>query len=107
MNTPTRHAPHIWWNVRRKISPIWAPLSLPCASRSSATMIQEARIAVPPTYGANLKAAVTAGFAALHVAPRDEQATACAVNHVTFGSGDQGPVQAATTISRTTKGIHA
>src|SRR6266513_1564095 len=38
---------------------------------------------------------------------REEQATAVALNQLTFGRGDQGPVQAATTTSSTAKGSQA
>jgi len=37
----------------------------------------------------------------------EEQAIAVALNQLTFGSGDHGPVQAATTISSTANGSHA
>src|ERR1700719_400591 len=37
----------------------------------------------------------------------EEQAIAVALNQLTFGRGDHGPVQAATTSSNTTNGIHA
>ena len=53
MNTPTRQAPHICDQVLPKISPSCVPLT----RSSSATMIQDARIAVPPTNGVQLKTA--------------------------------------------------
>src|ERR1700757_130513 len=107
MNTPTRQAPHIWWKVRLKISPSWAALSLPIASSNTATMIQVARMALPPMRGAKLNTAVTVGLADVQVAASAEQPTAWALNQLTFGSGDHGPVQAATTIRSTTNGSHA
>src|SRR4029079_6088008 len=103
MKTPTSSAPHIWWNVRRKISPICPPLSLPIAISSTATMIHEARIALPPIHGAKLNCAVILASAPSAGA----LATTLVRNQLTFGSGDHGPVQAATTTSSTTNGIHA
>src|ERR1700758_1845617 len=105
MNTPTSNAPHIWCQVRRKTSPICAPFNLPIPSSSSATMIHEARIAVPPTNGAKLKTALTLPLGTGQDGASAEQATAVSLNQLILGSGDHGPVQAATTTSSTTKGI--
>src|SRR6516162_11023623 len=107
MKTPTSYAPHIWWTLRRHTSPIWPPLSRPIAISSTSTMIQVVRIAVPAMYGAKLKATVTLGLAAVQVAASAEQPTAWALNQLTLGSVDQGPVQAATTASSTANGSQA
>src|SRR5580704_3810857 len=104
MNTPTSSAPHIWWKLRRKISPRWPPLSFPSASSNATTMIQDTRIAVPAMYGAKLKMAVRLGFAAVQVLASAEQPTAVALNQLTLGKVDQGPVHAATTMSSTANG---
>src|SRR5690242_8363908 len=101
MNTPTRHAPHIWWNVLRKASPRRAVSSLPASASSAATMSHDARIAVPPTKGVKLNAAVMVALVSGTVA------ATLARNQLTLGSGDHGPVQAATTTTRTANGIHA
>src|SRR5579871_597364 len=92
------------------MSPSCPLLSLPIIARSSATRIHATRIALPPTNGANLNTAVTSGLAAVQVpaaAAAAEHAIALLWNHVILGSGDQGPVQAATTPSNTANGIHA
>src|SRR5579859_4574236 len=107
MNTPTSSAPHIWWKLRRNTSPTWAALRRPKANSSSTTTIHEVRIAVPAMKGVKLNTAVTLGLAALQAATSAEQPTACALKRLTFGSVDQGPVQAATTTRSTTKGSHA
>src|ERR1700758_1436829 len=107
MNTPTSSAPHICLNVRLKIAPIWLPWSRPIAISRTATMIHETRIAVPPMYGAKLNTALTSGLAGSQAFASDEHAVAAVLNQLTFGSGDQGPVHAATTMSRIAKGIHA
>src|SRR5215470_15082633 len=107
MNTPTSNAPHICWNVLRNTSPSSLPLSLPMANSQIATMIHDARIEVPPMYGAKLNTAVAVGLAGSQAATSDGQPAAVALNQLTFGSGDHGPVQAATTTSRITNGIHA
>src|SRR5215472_16574439 len=101
MNMPTSSAPHICLKVRRNTSPNCEPESLPMAPSSIATMIHEARIAVPAIQGVNLNVAVILVFSSGAAAATD------ALYQVTFGSGDQGPVQAATTTSSTTNGIQA
>src|SRR6185369_6475968 len=103
MNTPTSSAPHIWWNVRRKISPICPAWSLPIAISRTATMIQDARIALPPIHGAKLNCAVI--FAS---APSSGAAATTLVrNQLTFGNGDQGPLQAvALVLRRELRGVH-
>src|SRR5215469_15546874 len=106
MKTPTSIAPHIWYQVRRNISPNWAAFSLPMAMSSSATMIHEARMALPPMYGAKLNTAVTLPFSGQLAASEEHPAT-CALNQLTFGSGDHGPVQRATTTSSTANGSQA
>src|SRR5215813_11024215 len=107
MKKPTRKAPHICRNVRWNTSPSCELFSLPIAASNTATTIQDARIALPPIYGANLNTAVTSAFAGLQSAAAAEQATAFALNQLTLGNGDHGPVQAATTIRSTAKGIQA
>src|SRR5215469_942716 len=101
MNIPTSSAPHICLKVRRNTSPNCEPESLPMAPSRTATMIHEARIAVPAIQGVNLNVAVILVFNS------GAAAATLAVYQVTFGSGDQGPVHAATTTSSTTNGIHA
>src|SRR5476651_1205784 len=73
------------------------------AISSTATMIQEARIALPPIQGAKLNCAVILASAPSAGA----LATTLARNQLTFGSGDHGPVHAATTTSNTANGIQA
>src|SRR4051812_10841195 len=98
MNTPTRQAPHICVQVRRKISPSCWPLT---RSRM-ATIAHDARIAEPPTNGLKSNTA-------LIVAPweRDDAAPTTQWTQITPGSADHGPVQATTTATRTAIGIHA
>src|SRR5580700_263606 len=107
MNSATKSAPHIWCQVRRSTSPICPARSRPIATSSSTTMTQDARIALPPTYGAKLKTALTLPFGIGQLLASAEQATACALNQLTLGSGDHGPVQAVTTTNSTANGIHA
>src|SRR6478609_9174809 len=55
-----------------------------------ATMMKAApRLALPPMNGAKLNTAVTLPFSG-QVLASAEQATACALNQLIFGSGDQG-----------------
>src|SRR6185312_10745891 len=107
MKTPTSSAPHICWNVRRKISPSCAALSLPMIINSIAMMIHEARMALPPMYGVKLNVAFTSGLAGSHTVASDEHATALTLYQLIFGSGDHGPVHAATTTNNTMNGSHA
>src|SRR5215467_12135217 len=107
MNTPTSNAPHIWWKLRRNTSPSWPPFSRPITSSSSTTMNQVVRIAVPAMYGVKLKATVTLGLAAVQVLASAEQPTAWALNQLTLGRLDQGPVQGTTTASSTANGSQA
>jgi hypothetical protein len=65
-------------------------------------MIQEAKIAVPPTNGAKLNTAGTVAPAVI-----DDPATTLAENKLTLGNGDHGPVQSTTTTINTKNGIHA
>src|SRR5579863_5243329 len=98
MNTPTRQAPHICDHVLFQISASCAPLT----RNSSAMMIQDARIAEPPTNGAQLKIAAM-------VAPwtTDDAAVTWRWRPTIAGSFDQGPVQATTTITSTAIGSQA
>ncbi len=65
-------------------------------------MIQEARIALPPTKGANLNTAAT-------VLPgtAEESDATCHWTVQVPGSDDQGPVHSTTTTTSTAKGIQA
>src|SRR5581483_4855818 len=101
MKTPTRHAPHICDQVLEKIPPIWSNLRRPVASIRITTMIHDARIALPPTKGVQLKIAAT-------VAPGEsaDAAFTCAWNQTMPGSFDHGPVQATTTAISTRIGNH-
>src|SRR5579859_2346963 len=58
MKTPTSSAPHIWPKVLRKISPSCAGPTL----SSRATITHDARMAVPPDQGVNLKVTATGWF---------------------------------------------
>src|SRR5204862_8025504 len=84
MKTPTRHAPHIWWKLRRSTSPSWPPFNRPIAISSTTTMIHVVRIAVPAMRGVKLKTAVTLGLAAVQVLASAEQPTAWALNKLIF-----------------------
>src|SRR5690348_782577 len=98
MNTPTRHAPHIWSHVLAKIS----PSCLPFTRSSTATMTHDARIAEPPTNGVQLN---TAPMVAPWVI--DEAADTAAWNRTTFGRLDHGPVHNVTTTIKTRIGSQA
>ena len=98
MNTPTSSAPHICLNVLRNIWPSWERL----VRRSRAIRIHDARMAVPPTNGVNVKVAAT-GFAPLS----DDSAVTLLAKMAIFGSGDHGPVHRTTTMTSTTNGIQA
>src|SRR5271165_6300354 len=75
--------------------------SLPARVNSATTISHDARIALPPTHGANLNAAVMVAFVS--------GASACTWTKYqpTAGRLDHGPVHAATTTTSTAKGIHA
>src|ERR1700746_1223822 len=98
MNTPTRMAPHIWCQVLVKISASCAPVG----RSSSATMIHDARIALPPTNGLKSNAAVI-------VAPSviEDLAETARCSQLMAGSGDHGPVHATTTATSTMIGSQA
>src|SRR5690349_17021308 len=98
MNTPTRHAPHICDQVVDQIS----ESCLPFTRSSSATMIQDARIADPPTNGVHLKAAAMVAPSAI-----EDAAVTCWFSSAMPGSFDHGPVQATTTTTSTAIGIQA
>src|SRR5579863_3000496 len=98
MNTPTRQAPHICDQVLAKISPTCLRLT---RSRI-AVMIHETRIAVPPTNGVQLNAAVI--FAPGVIA---ELAATSICSRRIDGKPDQGPVQATTTTTGTAIGNQA
>src|SRR5262249_38406985 len=92
MNTPTSMAPHICDQVAAKILPSCEPLM----RYNNATTIQEAKIALPPTNGVQLKIAAM-------VAPgaSEEAALTCKCKPMMDGSFDHGPVQATTMAIRT------
>src|SRR5579883_3175535 len=98
MNTPTRQAPHIWCQVFWNTSLSWAPVM----PTRNAVMIQETRIAVPPTPGAQLKAAAT-----LLPCSIDEAAATESLKGTYFGRSDHGPVHNTTTTTSTTNGSQA
>src|SRR5215472_3956850 len=79
MKTPTRHAPHICCHVFFQIALSCSPLT----PSSNAMMIQETRIAVPPTAGLKSNAAEM-------VAPdaTDDCAVTAAWNQLTAGRDD-------------------
>src|SRR5580692_6415535 len=92
MKTPTRQAPHICDQVLAKISPTWLMLT----RIKSATTIQDARIAEPPTNGLKSNAAVMVAPGAI-----EEAAVTARCSQLTAGSADHGPVQATTMATRT------
>ena len=65
-------------------------------------MIQDTKIAVPPTPGAQLKTAPTVLPGSI-----DDAADTPSLNGTYFGNGDQGPVHSTTTTINTMKGSHA
>src|SRR5271157_5653723 len=101
MNTPTSSAPHLWWKVLAKIAPMSLGFSLPARPSSAAMISHDARIALPPTHGANLNAAEMVALVS--------GASACtwAEYQPTAGRPDHGPVHAATTTTSTANGIQA
>src|SRR5580692_25643 len=92
MNTPTRQAPHICDQVFLKISPSCAPVT----RISNATMIQEARIALPPTNGLKSNAAVMVAPAVI-----EDAAETARCSQLIAGNGDHGPVHSTTTTTST------
>src|ERR1700733_15418408 len=98
MNTPTRQAPHICDQVLAKIARIGAKLT-----RNTITvMIQDAKIAVPPTNGVQLK------MARIGAPPGSPEVAATSKwRPMIPGSFDQGPVQATTTAIRIAIGNQA
>src|SRR5579871_2167759 len=97
MKKPTSSAPHICRKVSRKICPNTVPLGRMNSSMTS----QETRMEVPPMKGVKAKATEV-------VLPvMDETALSVKLNHVTFGSGDQGPVHNTTITIRMMKGRNA
>src|SRR5215469_9808085 len=98
MNTPTRQAPHICDQVLFQIS----ASCLPFTRNNSATMIQDTRIAVPPTPGLKSNTA-------LMVAPCviEDWAPTTRCSQTMPGRLDQGPVQATTTTTSTAIGSQA
>src|ERR1019366_2072562 len=101
MKTPTSSAPHIWWKVLRKTPPMSLGFRLPASVSSATTTSHDARIALPPTHGANLNAAVMVALVS--------GASACTWTKYqpTAGRLDHGPVHAATTRTNTANGIQA
>src|SRR5215472_14021473 len=92
MKTPTRQAPHICDQVFLKIFASWLPLT----RNSSATMIQDARIALPPTNGLKSNAAVIMAFSV-----KEDLAATARCSQLMAGSGDHGPVHKTTTTTST------
>src|ERR1700722_10662861 len=76
-------------------------LSLPAAISSATTISHDARIALPPTHGANLNAAVMVAFVS------GASACTCTKTQPPAGRLDPGPVHKATTTTSTAKGIQA
>src|ERR1700726_2133554 len=97
MNTPTSKAPHICCQVLLKIS----ASCLPFTRNNSATIIQEARIAVPPTQGLKSNTAEIVVFSV-----KADLAATTRWSHTIPGKDDHGPVQATTTITSTMIGSH-
>src|SRR6185312_5169599 len=98
MNTPTSRAPHICDQVLFQISPSCWPFT----RNNRATMIQDARIADPPTNGVQLKIAAICAPSVI-----EEAALTCLCSTTRPGSLDHGPVQATTTMIKTAIGNHA
>src|SRR5579883_168381 len=97
MKTPTSSAPHIWRKVSRKTSP-----STENFGRINASMIsQEAQMEVPPMNGVKEKETL------VDLPLMDETARTLVLNQLTFGKGDQGPVQSTTTTIRMKNGRKA
>src|SRR5215469_9966402 len=97
MKTPTRHAPHICDQVLFQIS----ASCLLLMRSSSATTIQDARIALPPTAGLKSNAAVI-----VLLAVSEEAAVTARCSQLIAGSVDHGPVHATTTQTSTMMGSH-
>ena len=98
MKTPTSSAPHICDQVLAKISTsCWRLMR-----SSNATMMNEARMAEPPTNGVHLKTAAI--FAPSEI---EDAAVTCNCTSTMPGSFDHGPVQATTTTIRTAIGSQA
>src|SRR5689334_11320295 len=98
MKTPTRQAPHICRQVVLQISASCCALM----RKSSATMIHETSIAVPPTPGLKSNAAEI-------VVPSitEDFAVTAACSQTIAGKLDQGPVHATTTTIRVSTGTQA
>src|SRR5579863_529604 len=98
MKTPTSIAPHIWWNVRENMSRSCAPVT----RSNSATIIHDAKMALPPMKGANVNVALTTlpGVS-------DECAATEDLNNEMCGRLDHGPVHRTTTTIRTMNGSQA
>src|ERR1700722_3345749 len=92
MKTPTRQAPHICDQVLLKISTSCVPLT----RSSKATMIQDARIALPPTNGLKSNAAVMVAPAVI-----EDAAETARCSQLIAGNGDHGPVHSTTTTTST------
>src|SRR5579883_1990920 len=98
MNTPTRQAPHICDQLLAKMAP-----SCEGRTRNRITvMIQDARIAVPPTNGVQLNTA-----AILAPGVMAESAATAACSRMILGRLDHGPVHATTTTTSTAIGNQA
>src|SRR3984885_14305118 len=92
MKTPTRQAPHICDQVFLKISTSCVPLT----RSNSATMIQEARIALPPTNGLKSNAAVMVAPAVI-----EDAAETARCSQLIAGNGAHGPVHSTTATTST------
>src|SRR6202451_121544 len=92
MKTPTRQAPHICDHVFLKISASCVALTL----SSTATMIHDARIALPPTNGLKSNAAVIVAPAVI-----EDAAETARCSQLIAGTGDHGPVHSTTTTTST------
>src|SRR5438270_11063568 len=99
MNTPTRSAPHICLKVRPKTAGMTvAQLGRTTIAAKMQIRIQETRIDVPATPGAQLNATDPALWLI------EETKPAVSLKATYFGRPDHGPVQSATTITRMMKG---
>src|SRR2546423_5050011 len=99
MNTPTSSAPHICRNVLAKTpDSSWPQFGLTVTATKARIRSQEARIDVPAMKGAQLKATDPA-FPVI-----EDVKAAFSARGMILGSGDQGPVQSATTMTRIPKG---
>src|SRR5487761_1745113 len=99
MNTPTRSAPHICWNVLAKTA------GRTCAQRGRATAEARSRIS---SHENRIEVPAIPGAQANTTAPGlpliEETKPAAALKGMYLGSGDHGPVHSATTTTRIMNG---